>query len=350
MTPTPRRNNEAARTYSLKQLAELVGGELIGDPGITITGVAGIKEAKKGDITFLSQTRYLSFLGTTQASAVITSKNVTSDQKPIIRTANPSEAFSKLIAVFIPSRPPRKPGIHPSAFVAPSAIIGKNVYIGPHAVVEDGVSIADNAVIEANSVIGADCVIGESSLIYSNVTIRERVEIGKRVIIHSGAVIGSDGFGYETENGLHQKISHVGTVLIEDDVEIGSNTCIDRGRFDKTWIKRGTKIDNLVQIAHNVIIGENCLIIAQVGISGSVELGDQVVLAGQCGVVGHIKLGNKVMVGARAGVSKAWPDGTILLGEPARPWSETKRIVVLTARLPELFKDLAEIKKKLSIE
>lgn len=350
MTPTPRKNNDRSRTFNLKQIAELVGGELIGDPGTAITGVAGIKEAKKGDITFLSQTRYLSFLETTEASAVITSKEITSAHKPLVRTANPSEAFSKLVSVFIPPLPAREPGVHASAVVAPSASIGTNVYIGPHVVIEEGVSIGNDVVIEANSIICTETVIDDSSHIYPNVTVRERAEIGKRVIIHSGAVIGSDGFGYESDSGLHQKIAHVGTVQIDDDVEIGANTCIDRGRFNKTWIKRGTKIDNLVQIAHNVVIGEDCLIIAQVGISGSTELGNHVVIAGQCGVIGHIKLGDKVMVGARAGVSKSWPDGTILLGEPARPFSETKRIVVLTAKLPELFKDLAEIKKKLAIE
>jgi UDP-3-O-[3-hydroxymyristoyl] glucosamine N-acyltransferase len=201
-------------------------------------------------------------------------------------------------------------------------------------------------VIEAGTFVGPSCRIGRDVRVYPNVTIREETVIGDRVIVHSGTVIGADGFGYETVDGVHVKIPQTGSVLIEDDVEIGANVCIDRGRFQKTWIKKGAKIDNLVQIAHNVTVGENTLLISQSGISGSTELGKNVVLAGQAGLVGHITLGDNVIVGAGAGVTKSVPADTIVLGQPAKPISEQKRLFALINRLPELFREFAEMKKK----
>jgi UDP-3-O-[3-hydroxymyristoyl] glucosamine N-acyltransferase len=230
--------------------------------------------------------------------------------------------------------------------VDPKAIIGKDVYIGPHAVVETGVRIGDGATIEAGVFVGYKSTIGAGALIYPNVTIREECRIGDRVIIHCGAVIGGDGFGYETVDGKHYKIPHLGTVEIEEDVEIGANVCIDRGRFQKTIIRRGVKIDNLVQVAHNVVIGPDSLIISQAGISGSTELGANVIVAGQAGIVGHITLGDGAIVGAGAGVTKSVPAKTVVLGSPAKPMTEQKRIFALIARLPELFREFAELKKK----
>ena len=351
MTPTQRKNSEkTSKSLELKKIAELVGGEIVGNADIFITGVAGIKEARKGDITFLSNPKYLPFLEETQASAVITSKEITSKTKSLIRTSHPSQAFARVISFFTPEDLSKKTGIHPSAVVEPGAKLGKDLYVGPHVTIEKDCRIGDRSVIGANCFIGAGSVIGSDTRIYPNVTVREGTDIGDRVIIHSGTVIGSDGYGYETIDGKHLKIPQTGTVKIEDDVEIGSNVCVDRGRFDKTWIKKGTKIDNLVQIAHNVVIGEHCLVVSQAGISGSTKLGDHVVIAGQAGLVGHIELGDGAIVGAGAGVTKSVPPGTIVLGQPARPVSEQKKIIALTARLPELFKELIDIKKKLSKE
>ncbi len=348
MIPTrPRKNNEVFKSLALKDIAELVEGELVGDPAITITGIAGIKEAKKGDITFLANVKYLPFLEETQASAVITSEAVSSKTKTLIRTKNPSEAFSKVIPCFTAAREMKSSGIHPTAVIASDARLGGGVHIGPHAVIESGVVVGDHSVIEANAFIGKGSSVGLNTHIYPNVSIYERTCIGNNVIIHSGAVIGSDGFGYETADGRHTKIQHVGIVQIDDDVEIGSNVSIDRGRFQKTWIKKGAKIDNLVQIAHNVIVGENCLIISQAGVSGSSELGKNVVVAGQAGIVGHVTLGENAVVGARAGVTKSVPADTVVLGQPAKPLAEQKKLFAYIARLPELFKEFAEFKKKL---
>ena len=346
MTLTPRRNNGTPKSVHLKEIAKLVDGEILGDPETAITGVAGIKEAKKGDITFLSNVKYLPFLSQTEASAVITSKDVSSADKPLVRTANPSLAFTKVISVFKPSFHEKSPGIHPTAVIAEGVHLGQGVYIGPHAVLEKGASVGDHSVIEANVFVGADSVIGNKTHLYPNVTVREDIHIGSGVIIHSGSVIGSDGFGYETVDGIHEKIPHTGTVIIEDDVEIGANVCVDRGRFQKTWIKKGAKIDNLVQIAHNVVVGERCLIVSQAGISGSSQIGDNVIIAGQAGIVGHLTLGDDTIVGAGAGVTKSWPEKSVILGSPAKPISEQKKLIAYISRLPELFKEFAEFKKR----
>ena len=325
-----------------------MGGEIVGDAGVSITGIAGIKEARKGDITFLANPKYISFLEDTQASAVITSKEIISKTKPLIQVSNPSAAFTKIISYFSSVRSVKNTGVHASALVDKTAQLGKEVSVGPFTVIEPGCKIGANSVIGANCFIGAGSIVGEGVHIHPNVTLYDETELGDRAIIHSGTVIGSDGYGYETIEGRHIKIPQMGTVKIDEDVEIGANVCIDRGRFDKTWIKRGTKIDNLVQIAHNVIIGENCLIVSQAGISGSTRLGDGVVIAGQAGLVGHIELGDGVIVGAGAGVTKSIPAGTVVFGQPARPTSEQKRIYAMVAKLPEFFKELSEIKKKLS--
>lgn len=347
MTTTPRKNNGATQSLTLQEIAELVGGELIGDRRLVITGVAGIKEAEKGDITFLSNDKYLPFLSETRASAVITASGVVSGGKPLVRTANPSAAFTKVAERFLPQEETMKPGIHKSAVIGKGARLGKAVSIGAHAVIEEGAVIGDGTRIGANVFIGRRAVIGGECRFYPNVVVRERVEVGRRVTIHSGSVIGGDGFGYELVDGKHAKVPQLGSVTIGDDVEIGANVCVDRGRFKNTEIRRGSKIDNLVQIAHNVVIGEDCIVVSQVGISGSTELGKNVIVAGQAGIVGHVSIGDSAVIGARSGVSKSVPAKSVVLGEPARPLMEQKKLFALIARLPELFKDLAELKKKL---
>ena len=349
MTPTPptRKNNALRKSITLGEIAELVGGKLTGKSDILITGVAGIKDAKAGDITFLASPKYLPFLKNTQASAVVTGRDVDSVPAASVQTDNPSVAFTKIVTLFSPAPEKKTPGVHPTAVVHPSAKLGKDVFVGPN------VTIDENAVIGAGSSIGAGCYIGshvelgQEVCLDPNVTVLHDVHIGNRVVIHSGTVIGSEGFGYETVDGVHTRLPHTGIVVIEDEVEIGANVCVDRGRFDKTWIQKGTKIDNLVQIAHNVVIGAGSLIVSQAGISGSTELGRGVILAGQAGLVGHITLGDNVIVGAGAGVTKSVPEKTVVLGSPAKPMAEQKKIFALIARLPDLFKDIADLKKKI---
>jgi len=332
---------------SLKEIAQILEGELIGDGDVIITGVCGIEDAAQGDITFLANPRYAQLLTTTHASAVITSLDVKTASKPIIRTTNPSLAFAKVLSLVLPEEIKHPRGIHPSAIIGKDVLLGEGVAIGAYTVIGDEASIGDNTIIYPGCFIGQRTSIGSNTLIYPNVSIRERIAIGKGVIIHSGTVVGSDGFGFATVDGAHHKIPQVGTVEIGDDVEIGANVTIDRARFAKTIIGKGTKIDNLVQIAHNVEIGENCLVVAQVGISGSTVLGKNVVLAGQVGLVGHIKVGDGAVVAAQSGVSKSIPPGTMMWGYPAKPISEAKRINACVMRLPELHKAVMELKKEI---
>jgi UDP-3-O-[3-hydroxymyristoyl] glucosamine N-acyltransferase len=346
MSPTQRKNNESSKSLKLIEIAELVGGELVGEADVVITGVAGIKEAKAGDITFVSNLKYFPFLEKTQASAVITPPETIFPKKPLVRTSNPSQAMTKVISHFFPPLAFKTPGIHATAVIEKEVVLGEKISIGPHVVIEQGCRIGNHSVLEANAFVGAGSVLGEHVWIHPNVTIYEGTSLGDRVIIHSGTVIGGDGFGYETVEGKHRKIPHTGGVVIEEDVEIGSNVSIDRGRFKETWIQKGTKIDNLVQIAHNVVVGPDCLLVSQSGISGSVELGKNVVIAGQAGLVGHISIGDNVIIGAGSGVTKSIPPNTVVLGGPARPIAEQKRIYALIGRLPELFKDLLALKKE----
>lgn len=332
---------------TLKEIAELVDGEVVGNDDVVITGVSGIREAGEGDITFLANPKYSPLIEKTRASAIITGRDIEATSKPIVRTQNPSLAFAKIVSSFAPCEIRHPQGIHPAAVLGKDVNLGREVAIGPYAVIEDGVSIGDNTIIYAGCFIGHHSRIGSQTLIYPNVSIRERITVGSRVIIHSGTVIGSDGFGFVTIDGLHNKIPQIGTVEIGDDVEIGANVTIDRARFDKTVVGKGTKIDNLVQIAHNVVIGENSIIVAQVGISGSTSIGNNVTLAGQVGVVGHISIGDNAIVMAQSGVSKAVAPNTVAWGYPAKPQDVAKRINACVQNLPRLFNTVAKLKKKI---
>ena len=333
---------------TLKEIAQAIEGEVKGDASVLITGVSGIKEAVCGEITFLANPKYLPLLSTTAASAIIISKETQAPAtKNVIRVANPSLAFAKVVALLNPDETKHFKGVHASALLGKDVLLGKNTAIGAYVVVEDGAQIGDNSVIYPGCFIGRGVKIGNSVLIYPNVSIRERISIGNNVIIHSGAVIGSDGFGFVEVNGRHHKVPQVGTVEICDDVEIGANVTIDRARFDKTIIGRGTKIDNLVQIAHNVVIGENCLIMAQVGISGSTIIGNNVILAGQAGLVGHITVGDNAIVTAQSGVSKSIPAGAMFAGYPARPFLENQKSHAHVHNLPKMFDLVKELKKKI---
>ena len=331
---------------TLAEIAKLVDGEVVGNPKLVITGLNGLVDAKEGELTFFGNPKYISLLKTTKASAILTSRNFSVPGKAVIKTENPSLAFAKIAAVFHKTHSTVIKGIHKTAVIAKGVKLGKNVAVGAHVVVEEKVTIGDNTIIQAGTFIGNETKIGKNCIFYPNVTIYPRMQIANRVIIHSGTVIGSDGFGYEELNGVHQKIPQMGIVFIEDDVEIGANVAIDRARFDKTFIGRGTKIDNLVQIAHNVQIGEDCLIVAQVGISGSVIIEKGAILAGQSGVVGHIHIGEKAIIAAQAGVTKAVQPFTKVFGYPARPYDEAMRSIAAVQRLPYYAKMIQELKQK----
>lgn len=332
---------------TLAEIAKLIDGEVVGNPNTIITGVNGIREAKQGDITFVANPKYAPLINKTNASAIITSQDITTADKPIIRTKNPSLAFAEIVSLALPVKIKQPKGIHPTAILADNVKLGKNVSLGAYSILEEGVTVEDNTIIYGGCYIGYDVKIGKDCLIYSDVSIRERVEIGDRVIINNGSVIGSDGFGFTEVNGEHKRIPQIGTVIIEDDVDIGANVAIDRARFDKTIVGKGTKIDNLVHIAHNVLIGENSIIIAQTGISGSSKIGKNVILAGQSGVVGHVAIGDNVIVGAQSGVTKSVPSDTTVSGYPAKPHDIAKKINACIQRLPNLYKTVEELKKKI---
>jgi len=333
---------------SLNEIAALIGGEVVGDGDTQINSVNGIREAREGDITFLANSLYKPLMNTTKASAIITSKEIHSARKPIIRTEDPSLALTKVIALFsVKEESAIKPGVDKAAAIGKDVKIGKNAAIAAFVVIEDGSVIGENSVIYPHVYIGSNTEIGPNAKIYPNVTIRENTIIGSNVIIHANSVIGSDGFGYVQMRESYQKIPQTGIVVIEDDVEIGSNVSIDRARFGKTLIGKGTKIDNLVQIAHNVIIGSNSIIVSQAGISGSSRLGKNVTIAGQAGIVGHIELGDNVIVAAQSGVAKSVPENAIILGSPARPISEQKRIYAAWRKLPDLLKVAKALKDKI---
>ncbi len=331
---------------TLSEIAKYIDGEVAGDGHLVIKGIHGIKNAGPGDLTFIDNPKYATFAQDTKASAIITPRTMTVAGKSIIRTDNPSLAFAKAASLFFDETPPVLKGIHKTAVIGEGVDFGKHVAIGPYAVIEDQVSIGDATIIQAGSYIGYKTRLGRHCLIYPHTTIRERVVMGDRVVIHSGTVIGCDGFGYTLVKGAHEKIPQIGTVVIEDDVEIGSNVTIDRARFERTVIGKGTKIDNLVQVAHNVIIGKHCLIISQVGISGSVIIEDYAVLAGQAGIAGHLTIGEGATIAAQAGVSKSVPPKTIMLGYPARPYGETMRINACVQNLPKHVKIIGQLKKR----
>ena len=333
---------------TLTELAQRLGCRLEGDGGIEVVRVAGIEDAEPGELTFLANSKYASKLATTRASAVIAGEGVNGAPCPVLRTREPYLAFAEAVAVLSPPRR-QPPGISPLAAIDPTAVIGPDVTIGPFvaigpaARVGAGTRVASHTVIEGGASLGAEC------LVHAHVTIREDVTIGSRVVIQDGAVIGSDGFGFARRpDGTHQKIPQVGRVVIEDDVEIGANSTIDRPAVGVTRIGAGAKIDNLVQVAHGVKIGRNVLLAAQVGIAGSTVLEDDVVMAGQSGATGHVRLGRGAIVGAKSAVTKDIDAGQHVAGVPAGDLAEWRESVVLLRRLPELRKLLAALESRLA--
>lgn len=334
----------------LSEIVEKLGGSLIGNGNAEIKAVAGLREARTGDISFMANPKYASLVAKTKASAVI----VPTDwdrQAPctVIRTENPDHYFAAIAELFYEAPPKQAGGIHPSAVVDESATLGEGVSIGANCVIEAEVTIGDHTVISPGCVIGYKSSIGANCLLYPLVSTRECTEIGDRVIIHNGTVIGSDGFGYAVqEDGSRTKIPQIGIVVIEDDVEIGANVAIDRARFGTTKIGKGTKIDNLVQIAHNVVIGEHSVMCGQVGISGSSTIGSRCILAGQAGLAGHLEVGDGAIIGAQAGVMKDVAERDFVVGSPAMPHLMTKKIIANTLLLPKLKERVKKLEDKLA--
>lgn len=329
----------------LESLAREVGGRVKGDGSVLISGVAGVEEAKEGDITFVSDEKFLPRLKETKASAAVVSRETADVSLPLLIVANPLLAMAKLLTLFA-ERPYVSRGVSDKAWVSPSARLGEEVTIYPFVYVGEDAQIASRATIYPGVSIGSQANIGEDTVIYPNVTIHPRCVLGRRVIIHSGTVIGADGFGFVKDGEAHFKIPQVGSVEIEDDVEIGANCCVDRATFGKTLIKTGVKIDNLVQIAHNVLVGENSIIVAQVGISGSTKVGKNVTLAGQVGLVDHIAIGDNVTIGPQSGVYKDVPPNQVVSGSPPLPYRQFLKVVSVWTRLPEIKKELDVLIKR----
>ncbi len=331
---------------SAAEIAKIIGGEVVGDPAILLKGFAPADRAKEGDLTFAENENYFARAEQSAASAVIVEGNFTSDKKVLIRVPNARIAFARVLPLFFPE-PTFAPGVHPTAIVAASAQIDSTAHIGPYCVVGDKARVGARSVLQGGDYVGANCQLAEEINLFPNVTVYPGTEVGNRVRIHSGSVIGADGFGYVPDNGMHRKIPQIGNVIIHDDVEIGANVTIDRGALGPTVIGKGTKIDNLVQIAHNVILGEHCLVVSQTGIAGSTKLGSYVVLAGQVGIAGHLKIGNRVQVAAQSGVMHDIPDGQKWIWTPAQPDRQAKRQMIAMHQLPDLLRRVSELEKKL---
>ncbi len=332
--------------YSAKELADIVKGKVIGDCNKQITGVAGVLESNQQEITFAENKEYLKKAEESNAGVIIVPEDLKTSKKTIITVKNPRLAYAKIASIFAPDVF-YKPGIHPSAVVSENATIGSNVSIHPQVVIDDNVVIADNTVIAPGVYIGKGARIGSNTILHPNVVIEYNSIIGSNVIIHGGTVIGSDGYGFVSVVDGHHKIPQLGNVIIEDDVEIGANVTVDRGTSGSTVIGKGTKIDNLVQIAHNVKIGADCLIIAQVGIAGSTELGERVTLAGKTAVVGHIKVADHVTVASYSMVTKNTPPAVFYSGNPAHDHKEELREQAVRRKLPELLKKVKKLEKKI---
>lgn len=335
--------------FTAAEIAKLLQGEVTGDASIVLENFAPADRAQKGDLTFAENEDYFLAAEKGAASAILVNEQFTSDKKVLIRVKNPRVAFAKVLPLFFPE-PAFAPGIHATTVIAGSAEVDPTAHVGPFCVIEAGAKIGMRTVLRGGNHIGADSELGADTQIFPNVTIYPQTKIGSRVRIHSGSVVGSDGFGYVFDEGAHRKVPQIGNVIIGDDVEIGANVTIDRGALGPTIIGKGTKIDNLVQIAHNVVIGGNCIVVSQVGISGSTKLGSYVTVAGQAGLTGHLTIGDRVIIAAQSGVMNDIPAGEKWFGSPAQSDKVIKRQWVAMQRLPELLKRVNALEKKLDVK
>jgi len=329
------------------EIAEKLQGEVLGDGAVEITGFASAELAQPGDLTFADNEGHFAAAEQSLARAILVSGEFTSVHKILIRVPNARVAVARLLPLFFPPEQ-LLPGIHASAVVAATAQVDSTAHVGPNCVVGEGVRIGARSVLLGGNQIGRDCQIGDDVSLFPNVVIYAKCQIGNRVSIHAGTVIGSDGYGYVLDEGRHRKVLQVGNVIIHDDVEIGANTAIDRAALGATVIGAGTKIDNLVHVAHNVVMGRHCLIMGQVGFAGSTHLGDYCVIASQSGIAGHLKLGRQATVGAKSGVMRDIPDKGTVLGIPAAPDKQAKRQMIALTQLPELIRRTRELEKQVA--
>ncbi len=332
-------------TKTLKELAELVGGELVGNPKAVIRDVAEIQNALPGEITFLGNEKYTKYIDTTKATAIIVSRNFDRQYKNLIKVDNVNLAFSQCLETFRPSIPKPKPEIHKTALVDNTAILGNDIYIGPNVIVESKAIIENGACIYGNCYIGNGARIGANSILYPNVTVYHLCSVGEDNIVHSGTVIGSDGFGFVRKGGEIEKIPQTGRVLTREAVEIGSNCSIDRGTIGNTEIGKGTKLDNLIQVGHNVKIGDYCFIAGQTGIAGSAKIGDHVTIAGQVGIAGHIEIGSGAVIAAKSGITKTVASNEFWFGYPAAKYKVKTREIVNIRSIPDLKKRIKAMEK-----
>lgn len=331
---------------TISEIAAQVRGEIIGDASTPITGFAPADQARSGDLTFADKEDYFKAAEQSEATAILVSGAFTSARKPIIRVANARVAVARLLPLFFPPEQ-QASGIHATAVIDPSAQIDPSAHVGPNCVIGARVRLGARCVLMGGNHIAKDCQLGEDVTLFPNVLLYARTQVGSRVTIHGGTVIGSDGYGYVFDEGRQRKMLQVGNVVIGDDVEIGANAAIDRAALGSTVIGKGTKIDNLVHVAHNVVLGSHCLIMGQVGFAGSTKLGDYCVIASQSGIAGHLTLGRQATVGAKSGVMRDVPDGGTVLGIPAQPDKQTKRQWIAVQKLPEIMRQMRELQQEL---
>lgn len=337
-------------TVTVRELAELVRGEVLGDGELPISNARTLAEAESGDITFVEHDKHLSAWHTSRASAAIVPRSVPVNGRPIIRVADPLMAFARVVQQLRGGRRDAPPSINPAAHIHPTARLGPGAGVGPGAVIGEGTEIGANATIHTGAVVGRGCKIGTDVVLHPHAVLYDDCVLGNRVVIHANAVIGADGFGYRISNGRHVKVPQLGWVELEDDVEIGACSTIDRGTFGPTRVGTGTKIDNLVMIGHNCRIGRHNVLCSQVGIAGSTTTGDYVVMAGQVGVADHVTIGDRVTIMAKSGVPGNIASDQQVLGNPPLPHREQARILMTMEKLPEMRKDMNRIKKHLGLE
>ncbi len=332
-------------TRTLAEIAGAIRGEVIGNGETRITGANSAANAREGDLTFAENAKYFAIADRSRAAAILVSDAIPGTTKPLIRVANVRLAIAQVLPILFPPERPA-PGIHPSAIIDSTALVAEDASIGPHCVIGARTRIGARSVLDGGNHIGPDSVVGEDARLHPNVVLYAGTHLGHRVTVHAGTVLGSDGYGYVFDQGRHAKLLQLGNVVVEDDVEIGANAAIDRGAFGSTRIGAGTKIDNLVHIAHNVVMGKHCLIMGQCGFAGSTELGDYCVIASQSGVAGHLKLGRQGTVGAKSGVMRDVGEGETVLGIPALPHKQTKRQWVAQQQLPEMIRRLRDLEEQ----
>jgi UDP-3-O-[3-hydroxymyristoyl] glucosamine N-acyltransferase len=333
--------------YTAFQIAEQLHGEVLGDGSAELTGFAPADCAKPGDLTFAEKPSYFAAAEESQATAILVTAEIGSSKKTLIRVANPRVAAARLLPLFYPPDLD-EPGIDPGSTISPSARVDPTARVGPNCVIGPRARIGARSVLMGGNHVGRDCHIGDDTRLFPNVVIYAKCQLGHRVTVHAGTVIGSDGYGYVFDEGRHRKMLQLGNVIVHDDVEIGANAAIDRGAFGATVIGQGSKIDNLVHVAHNVTIGRHCLVMGQVGFAGSTRLGDYCVIASQAGIAGHLTLGQQATVGAKSGVMRDVPDKGVVLGIPAAPDKQAKRQMIAIQQLPELLRRVRELEKQVA--